>query len=372
MKKINFVILVVCCCILIMGCAEPKILERVGLVTLVGYDTEEESKVTATSVIRQINPDLESKVEVQSETESTSKGTRVKVDMKTAKALAAGQMRVILFGEDLAKKGIEEAIHTTMMNNEISTSIYLAVVKGTTKSLLEYPYKDVTDIGQHIFNLIDHNVNQQYTISSSLHEIVRDNYSEVRNFALPVLRKKGEFIQLDGIALFRHGKMVGELPAGDIFYIMMVQDNFENSTLELVLDGERIDSSKFEEKQLQIAVDSIYTKRKIKVVNPKQNEFDLNIKINCRLLEINSLISTTDSKLLEKIEKAMNQKIENEITRILAYSQEVNSDIYGFGEQYRAQVRDASLTDKKWSEMFKEMKVNINVEVEIIRNGVFE
>ncbi|KGR74937.1 Ger(x)C family spore germination protein [Ureibacillus sinduriensis] len=372
MKKGNILIVLLLSCILVTGCTSQEILERIGLVTLIGYDAAEEDKVTATSVIRQINPELQSKVEVQSETESTSRGTRVKVDMKTSKKLAAGQLRVILFGEDLAKNGIEDALHTTMMNNEISTSIYLAVVKGTSKSLLEYPYKDVTDVGQHIYNLMDHNIEQQHIISSTLHEIVRDNYSEVRNFALPILRKNGEFIQFDGTAFFSHGKMVGNLPAGDNFYILMMQDNFKDSTLELVLDGQSIDSSKFEEKQLQIAIDSIKTKRKIKVVNPEQNEFDLTIDMKCRLLEINSLIPTSDAKLLEKIEKAINEKVKNELSRILKYSQEVNSDIYGFGEQYRAQVRGAKLTDQKWREMFQDMKVNVDVDVEIIRNGVFE
>lgn len=372
MKQGKVQIIMLLSCIILIGCADQRILERIGMVTLVGYDVAEENKVTVTSVVRQINPELESKIEIQSETESTSKGTRVKVDMKTSKKLAAGQMRVMLFGEDLAKKGIEEALHTSMMNNEISTSIYLAVVKGTSKALLEYPYKDIKDVGQHIYNLIDHNIKQQHTVSSTLHEIVRDNYSEVRNFALPILRKEGEYIQFDGIAFFSHGKMVGNLPAGDTFYILMMQDNFKNSTLELVLNGESIDASKFKEKQLQIAVDSIKTEREIKVVNAEQNEFDLSIKMECRLLEINSLISTSDSKLLEKIEKAINQKIENEITRILAYSQEVNSDIYGFGEEYRANARNVKLTDKKWREMFREMKVNTHVDVEVIRNGVFE
>ncbi|MDN4492570.1 Ger(x)C family spore germination protein [Ureibacillus aquaedulcis] len=372
MKKIKVLIVLLLSCLFIIGCANQRILERIGLVTLVGYDVAEENKVTATSVIRQINPELQSKVEVQSETESTSKGTRVKVDMKTSKKLAAGQMRVLLFGEDLAKKGIEEAIHTTMMNNEISTSIYLAVVKGSSKSLLEYPYKDVTDVGQHIYNLIDHNIKQQHTVSSTLHEVVRDNYSEVRNFALPILHKKGEFIEIDGVAFFSHGKMVGSLPAGDNFYILMMQDNFKESTLELVLDGESIDASKFQEKQLQIAVDSVKTKRSIKVVDPELNEFDLNIDFKCRLLEINSLVPINDPKLVEKMEKAVNQKIENEVSRILEYSQEINSDIYGFGEQYRAHVRGGKLTDQKWREKFREMKVNINVDVEIIRNGVFE
>ena len=372
MKKVKLLVVLLLCCMLVMGCAESRILERVGLVTLLGYDKEEEDKVTTTAVIRQINPEFESKVEVQSDTDKTSKGTRIKTDMKTAKKIATGQLRVVLFGEELAKNGLGQSIHTLMMNNEVSTSVYLAVVKGTSKSLLEYQYKDVSDVGQHIYNLIDHNVKQQQTISSTTHEVVRDLYSEVRNYAMPILAKKGEVIQIDGIAFFSNEKMVGELPADDFFYIMMMQDNFKDGTLDLSLDGDSIDPSKFKDKQLQIAVDSIKTTRGMKVVNPEKNEFDLTIKMMCRILEIENTISTSDAKMLDKIEKAMNEKIKEEMTRVLEYSQEVNSDIFGFGEHYKSQVRNVDLTTKKWSELYRDMKVNIKVDVEIIRNGVFE
>ena len=372
MKNDKLFLVLLICCIFITGCAESKVLERISLVTLIGYDIADDEKITATSVIRQINPEFESKVEIQSETNSTSKGTRYKVDRKTAKKIAAGQLRVVLFGEDLAKKGLEQSIHSIMMNNEISTSIYLAVVKGTSKSMLEYQYKDVTDIGQHVYNLIDHNVKQQLSISSTSHEIARDNYSKVRNFALPMLKKEGEFIGIDGVAFFSRGKLVGDLPAEDIAYIMMMQDNFKNGTLDISLDGDIVDGSKFEEENLDVAIDSIKTKRKMRVVDPEQKEFNLKIDMNCRLLEIDSSVSTSDPKTLKNIEQAMNKKIQSELLRIIEYSQEINSDIYGFGNQYKAQVRNAKLTEEKWYELFQEIKVNVDVNVEIIRNGVFE
>ena len=371
-KNFKYHIVLFLCCLLLVGCAQTRILERISLVTLIGYDLIEENKVTSTSVIRQINPEFESRVEIQTETEDTSKGTRIKVDMKTAKTLAAGQLRVVLFGEELAKKGIEQPIHTLMMNNEVSTSIYLAVAKGTSQSLIEYPYKDISDIGQHIYNLMNHNIKQQQAISSTSHEIVRDNYSKIRNFALPILNKEDEFIQLDGIAFFRLGKMVGELSEGDIAYVMMLRGDFDNGTVEMPLDGKMVDETIFKDKPLLIAVDSIRSKRSIKVADPEANVFDMKIKIDCRLLEVDASLRTDDPVILEKIEKAMNKKIKSELTRVLDYSKEIDSDIYGFGEQYAAQVRNANLTEEKWSEMYKNMKVNIDVDVEIIRNGVFE
>lgn len=61
-----------------------------------------------------------------------------------------------------------------------------------------------------------------------------------------------------------------------------------------------------------------------------------------------------------------------EIARVIAHSQKVESDIFGFGEKYRSVVRHTDLTKDKWHEMYKDMKVNVNVDFVILRDGVFE
>ncbi|WP_225230270.1 Ger(x)C family spore germination protein [Ureibacillus galli] len=357
------------------ACTEYRLLERISLVTLIGYDIEDD-QIDATTVVRQINPEFESSVEIHSETAKTSKGTRVKADLKTAKTLMAGQLRVVLFGDELAEEGIGEAIHTLAMNSEITTSIYLGVVEGTSKNLLESEYPNITDIGQHVFNLMDHNIKQQQMISSTLHEVVRDIYSPLRDFTLPVVKKEGEYIDMSGIALFQGGTMVGMLPASDSFYVLLIRQNINDGTLQLILPADLADSTKNKPKHppknFPIAIDAINSKRKIKVMDHSKNEIDLTITLDCRLLEIHSSLAIGDQKVTEKIEEAMNKKIESEITRIIKYSQEVNSDIFGFGEHFHAQVRDAKLTEEKWHELYPKMKVNVKIETEIIRSGVVE
>lgn len=373
MKKKKWFLLFVIACLILTACTEYRVLERISLVTLIGYDVED-GDLTATSVVRQINPEFESSIEIHSETAETSKGTRVKTDLQSAKKLMAGQLRVTLFGDDLAKEGIEEAIHTLAMNSEITTSIYLAVVDGKSKTLLEGQYPNIADVGQHIFNLIDHNINQQQMISSTLHEVVRDIYASFRDFALPKVKKSGEYIDISGIALFKDGKMVGSLPASDSFYVLLIRENINDGNLQLVLPGELAESSKnppnYQPEELPIAIDAIKTKRDLKIIN--ENEIDLSISLDCRLLEIHSSLAISDKKITEKIEKEINKKIESEIERIIKYSQEVNSDIFGFGEHFYAFTRNSKLTEEKWREIYPNLKVNVKIDTEIIRSGVFE
>ncbi|MDN4495616.1 Ger(x)C family spore germination protein [Ureibacillus aquaedulcis] len=358
---------------ILAGCTNQKILERTSLTTLLSYDKAEDDKITTTAVIRQINPDLESKVEIQSATEATNRGGLVNIELKTSKKIGAGQLRVALFGEELAKSGLNDFIHTLKMNPEISNGIYLGVVEGDAKSLIDSSYKNITDIGQHIFQLIDHNIEQNHALSPTLHEVNRDNTSQLANFSLPILKKEGEYIEISGIAFFLEAKMVGRLPSQDLLYAKMIRNDFSDGALELAIPSSTIESfSEGSDKEVKIAIDSINSSRKIKLVDKTVPEFDFTLNLEARLLEIHSGLRITTIEEEKKLEKAINKKIESELNRVIQYSQEVNSDIFRFGEHYKAQVRKANITEEKWHEMYPEMKVNVTVKTLIVRDGVFQ
>lgn len=366
-------ILLFACIIVLVGCAEQKILERISLTTLVGFDLDDEDKLAATAVIRQINPDLESKIELQSATALTSRGARSKIDLKTSKTIGSGQLRVVLYGEELAKVGLNENIHILKMNSEISNATYIASVEGNLNELLEYKYENISDLGQHIYQLIKYNVDKQYIISSTLHEINRDKLSFIDSYSMPILEREENNIKISGIAFFNEGKIVGKLPAEEAIYILMVKGKTHNGTLELEIPITTLEKSPPDSSEgLPIAIDSINSKRKIKLVDSAVPEFNLTIKIECRLLEVDSDVSMDNQSIIHKLEKEINKKIESEINQIIDYSHEINTDIFQFGEYYKAQNRNADIDKKKWDEMFSEMKVNVTVNTTIIRDGVFQ
>lgn len=89
-----------CCFLLLLflfiglvGCAETKLLERVGLVTLIGYDLGKEEGVETTAVVRQVSTELESKVAVITAENETSQGTRSKINRRAAEKIMSGQLR---------------------------------------------------------------------------------------------------------------------------------------------------------------------------------------------------------------------------------------------------------------------------------------
>ena len=376
MKKLKMLSIIVASYTLIAGCAEPKILERLSLATLIGYDAgDEEKDISATFIIRRVTPEFQSDVVARSATAETTKGTRDEVSLQTAKKVAKGQLRVVLFSEEFAKEGIGQMIYNLLMNPEISNGVYLSVVEGEIKPFLEYQYENISDIGQHIYNLLGHNIEEDKLLSSTIHETGRDYYSPTRQILLPIIKRKDNLVEVTGLAFFREGQMAGRLPAEDIFYVKLLREGHENGSFNLVLDGKNLESLVANEKEvpdeIPVAFESIKSKMTMKLVNQTTPEFDVNIDINLRLTEIDDAIQIEHKEKNEWLQKEVNKKMEAKLSDLIKYSQELNSDVFGFGEYYESRVRDANLTPEEHDEMYPNMKVNIHINSKIIRNGIF-
>jgi len=374
MKRLRFYFILLFLLSTLVGCAETKILDRVGLVTLVAYDVGTEEKMSTTAVIREVNPEFQSNVEVITTENETSKGNRMKTNRKLSKKVVVGQMRVILFGEELAKDDIHHYIDLHLENAAVSNSLYMAVVEGQVAPVLEYEYQNIDDIGQHIFRLLEQNIEQENMISSTLHEIAHDYYTVGEDIFMPILKKEEEMVEISGIAIFKDGKMVSILPPEDAFYVKLIAENLKSGTSEVVLEKDDLinNLTKNTNAQIPIAFDAISSKKELKLVNSSTPEFDLNIKIKARITEVFPDLNLGDPKVVSELEKAISKNLLRDISRVIEYCQSVESDVFAFGEKYRSSLRNSKLTKEKWHEIYKDMKVNVDVDFTILRSGIFE
>lgn len=370
--RIYFILLVLVS--ILVGCTETNILDRVGLTTLVGYDVGTEEKISTTAVVREINPEFQSNVEVITTENETSKGNRMKANRKLSKKITVGQMRVVLFGEEVAKGDLHFYIDSLLENPSVSNGLYLAVVEGETSELLQHEFKNIDDIGQHIYRLMEQNIKNEHMISSTLHEIAHDFYMKGKDIAIPIIKRDEEFVELTGVALFHDGKMVSAIPVQDSFYVKIMRDSFKSGLFETIIQEDEIPPTLMKDtlSEMPVAFDAIRSKRTLELVDPTTPEFDVQLKIKARLLEVHPDINTGDPKVIEALESAVSKNLSKELTRIVTQSQSVQSDIFGFGDKYRSKVRNSELTKEKWHEMYKNMKINVKVKFEILRDGVFE
>lgn len=374
MKNYAFYLVYLFLLLNIAGCGEVKLLEKVGLTTLIGYDLGNANDITTTAIVRQVSSDFESKITILTAESETSQGTRIELNRISSKKIMAGQMRVVLFSEELAEQGISYYIETLMKNSEISGNVLLAVVEGQTQSLLEYEYDNIVDIGDHIYKQLEQNIKGEQMISSTLHEVGYDHYSIGKEIALPIVTRNKEQIEISGIALFKEGKMVGTVSAKDSFYVKLIRDNYNIGKLELSIDGENLPSSlnKNSTDKIDLVFDPIQTKKKVRLTSSSIPEFGLNISMKTRLMEIHPEFNVDNPDNSELLNKATAKKLEDEIVRVIGITQEAGSDVFGFGELYRSSVRYSDLTKNRWRALYKDMKVDVHADFTLLRDGVME
>ena len=256
----------------------------------------------------------------------------------------------------------------------MSGDVILAVVEGETRPLLEFQYPDIDDIGEHIYKLLEQNIKSEQVVSSTLHEVAHDYYSAGRDIALPIIKRDKELVEISGIALFKKDKMIGKLSVDDSFYVKLSRDDYHAGKYELKIKGDDLPSSLMKDPpdEISLVFDPIKTHKDVKLVNPTTPEFDLHLTVQATLLEIKPDINVGKAKNTEELEKAISKRLSSEISRVIAYCQKIDSDVFGYGEFYRSSVRHSKLTEEKWHELYKEMKVNVEVDFTLLRSGVFE
>ncbi|MCM2533068.1 Ger(x)C family spore germination C-terminal domain-containing protein [Neobacillus pocheonensis] len=87
--------------------------------------------------------------------------------------------------------------------------------------------------------------------------------------------------------------------------------------------------------------------------------------------EANTAIDLTNPTIIEKIDKAVEKKITEEIQSSVKAAQKLKCDIFGFGE--RVHREDPKLWKKikgNWDEQFASLQVNVKVDSYIRREGV--
>ncbi|GGB62911.1 Ger(x)C family spore germination protein [Fictibacillus barbaricus] len=355
--------------LLVTGCAKKNILEETGLITTVGFDMASSESILTTMVVLQIDPEAKRNVDILSSSADTSKGSRIDANLKTPKELQAGQLRVALYNEKIARKGLRYFADTMARDPSVSDLIYIGIVEGSAHDTLNHDYKNIPDIGRYLYNQFEQLTEQEQILNPTLQDVQQSLYSVGMDPIIPLVKRKGETIANTGSAILRNDKMVGKLSPYKSFFVKLIRDDFRAGNIELHLDLKNADGKN---EKVVTVLDTIKTSSDLKLTDPKIPHIDAKLKITARLLEIRGKIDLTNPKNIKLLEKKIGQKLEQDTLKVIRYCQEKNSDVFGFGEVYRSSVRHSNLTMKEWHEKYKNLEAHVSVDFSLVRTGVTE
>ncbi|WP_433742513.1 Ger(x)C family spore germination protein [Falsibacillus pallidus] len=371
----------------ISGCVEQKSLENLGLVTAIGYDRnkEEAEEVEGTLAVLQFSPEKQSVSNIFSASSITSKGVKRKINYETSKKIASGQLRVAIYGDEIASEGLSQYVDTLTRDASIGNMVYLAVASPTAKEILNHqdPYQ-TDNIGTYLYNMIRQNIDRELIPNPTLQEYLRTFYDIGKDPVLPLLTIENGHIVISGLALFNDDHYLAPLPQDDIFYLRMLMEKYTRALTEIDLPRQRFkafftenqtENPTYKEKKedVHLTLDNIHAHEKITMTEETGRPiFSIHVKTNLRVLEVSETMDLGDPAVVRKLETEISKKMEKKMNELSAMLKEKNTDPIGFGNYYMARHRSTHLTKQQWMDIYKNSKINVTVETSIQRTGVID
>jgi spore germination protein len=345
-----------CFLIIAGGCVRKEVLDDINILSAVGYDYVDENKIRGTALIPVYETGKISN-ETFVTTSITSQDMLEELQHKSSDPLVNGSIEVILYGDKLAKKGIIPIMDTLQRDPSLGTRLYLMVIKGTAKEVLEGKYGNRGN-GIYLSNLIRHNIEQRDIPKTNLHKFLYDYYSDGRDPFLPYMQRSKDKVKIVGIALFDNDRMVHYIKRNEMFYFKILVDRYTEGMHTVQLENDEY-----------AAIKSIVTNRTFSFSGSKeQPKITVKIKIRGVLYEYSG--GHYNKKIKRMIEKSFEKEIVKEAGSLIKHLQSHQIDPIGFGDEAKSRYRNFSY--KTFYKNYPTLDIEVKAKVTIIDSGIVE
>ncbi|UAL48817.1 Ger(x)C family spore germination protein [Sutcliffiella horikoshii] len=360
MRKYNYTwVISISICLFLTGCLEKEIVDDINIESVEGFDLIGENEVMGTFVVPVYQADKKIVNETFTAISQLNKDILRSAQKESSVPIVNGSLELVLFNKAMAEKGILQLVDGLQRDASIGTGLYLAIVDGETKELLEQNL-GTRGTGDHLFNLLKHNIERRDVPKTNLHIFLSDYFQKGKDPNLPILKKTEDSAEIVGVAVMKKDKYEMTIPNEKLFYFKTLVDKHSDGTVSLEVDG----------KEEFVSIRSIKTDRKFKV---KWEDDTPSIKITVRL--DGAVREYTGNKVtpkeLKEFQKLLEDKIIKESQSMIQEFQEKGVDPIGLG--YEAKSRKRGFDYKKWKdETYPTLRVQVEADVRLISTGITE
>ncbi|MGP4076528.1 Ger(x)C family spore germination protein [Halobacillus sp. K22] len=362
------------------GCIPKSYIEKLGIITAVGYDQAGESSLRGTMVMYQFDPTTTSASQVVTSEAATSKGLRLEANKMTSHRLVSGQVRLELFQDQLASKGMTRYMDTLERDAKVSDMGLLGVSEEPTADLLKLNAntKEASNSGEYIKKMIEKNIEDDLLPDATLRTYIHD-YNDVGiDPTLPMLSTKDGKAIISGLALFQDDKYTAKLSSQDIFYLLLLKNEYKDGQFQLQLPDEALKefhkatSGSSEDGPLHLSLHEIDSKLTIDPKKGEPTQQRIKVTMEARLLEITKEIDLKNKEAIKKLEKEIEKKVKADLEQFLDVLKENQVDPIGFGKVYNAKNRENRVTKENWRQQISDLNISFDVNMKLLRHGIAE
>ncbi|WP_100011355.1 Ger(x)C family spore germination protein [Lentibacillus sediminis] len=361
--------------LVLTACVPTKIIEKVAIINSYGIDAAEEGQIEKTIIAFRFDDEAQNIATTLSGTANTVRGAEEDAANKTSFTLKPGQIRLVVYGKEIAENGISPYINVLVRDARVSSMMYTAISTGTAKEVLTAGQENTpANIGQYLQDLIEKEIKQNTIPDVSFFHFTHALEDTGQDPILPLLGIRDNKAALIGMAVMDNGKYAGEISLKDAFLVNLFQKNIRDKPLEVSISKEPF--SDYIEGQLQTDDEQLHistlitdgrTRTKMTDVGGLEFQTEVNLKVN--LYETSEPMRIRDEKAARLLEKEMEKKITKQYEQLLASLKETGSDPFGLGNIYRIKKESGKLTEQEWDEKFPEVTVDFKVNVQLVNYG---
>lgn len=277
------------------------------------------------------------------------------------KGVNADHQRIILLNEKVVKKNhIIVFLSQFLRDNDTRRSCLIFITKLPTTTILDYS-KGSTIPSNELFELQKNNLLTDKLLPPLNIGTVFNHIESNRNFVVPLVTLKNNRLVLDGGAVIKNGKVIGNINTSEIEALNWI-------------DGE-VKGGIIEARKNKQAISVEILKKVSRTVETKVDQGQLKINIfetyTGRLSEGWDSKAKGSKKYINSIEKIAEKQVEKDVEKLIKKMQkEYKTNISSLGEMVRIQHPKFWEKNKEnWDEIFSSATIKFNLKMNIFDTG---
>jgi spore germination protein KC len=395
MTRRNMVVLLLLIMPLLSGCWSRMEVNDLAFVTAAGIDKMENGKIRLAlqmAIPRILGPagqggsgssqGIATKaVWVVSEKGENIMDTYRKLQEKLPRKISFSHNRIIVIGGKLAQKGVSPVLDFFTRERESRLRSNIVFTKGEALNILKFnpkfekvpsevmreEQKAQTGLNINLRDFVGMLAAEKVGPVAAEMEIVPSNVK--RGGESPEMQsaeKEETNLKALGSAVFKHDRLIGWMDDKETRGLLLLLDQVKSSVVTVNIPKDKGGG--------KVSVQVLNSKTKITPIL-KNGELNLQVKVKADddLYENSSKIEISDPKLVQYIEKKLEDDIKQRIQLTVEKGQKkFKSDIFGFGTAvYRRYPKEwKNRLKERWDDEFPKVKVTVTANVSVLRTGL--
>ncbi len=272
--------------------------------------------------------------------------------------------QMIVFGKELAQKGIQEHLDLFLRDEESRMETLVLVADGKAKDVLSAELDQDKLSGVAVFRIM----RQYATISTYLNVNMLTLVSRLlKKTAAPLLpivevqeENQKKKLVISRMAVFKHDRMVGELNWDEITGYLWTMGQINDGILEISTD------------KGTVSMNIIQASSKLTPVMQSDGRMGVLLNIDT-VLDFEELNGFGDVKL-EELHGMLTQEAEktiaNRVSTTFGKTTQLNADIYEFGDKFRIKYpKQWKSIEQQWDTLYPSLQLVLNVKAHIVGTG---